>query len=269
MSLISDIIMQTDLTNTKVIKEIEKLSKDWTNNLDIPDPDPLVWSQSNQDPFGWASSSDSSWWWTPWSSPMSNSSMLTIWDFMIKSLKTYNNRAWWKIVIWKDMQSVEAIPNDILIKDLVADQSKSWSWETIYSVANGNQFNFSVTTWTATNTDQATMKPETLHLNIVDILVDGIYEVEFAYGFDLITNINAIRWIIAVNWAFIINHKYDGTPLLSDVDLMMSWYRKKYLSLKKWDKVEYILKADYSWSWSFTLLKDYTYWSIHYLASNR
>lgn len=180
-------------------------------------------------------------------------------DFAIESLKTYKNRKWRKLVVWYQEASVEMIPNDDVIKELQSDYSASWSGAVKYS----SQLDFSVNTW-STYTTESSWKQDTAP-NKIEIIKPGIYEIEFAYWLNSIVNLSAVRIAIEKNGTEIFQDKQERTT----PPLTLSWYRKKKVQLVKWDKLEFILSANYSWSGSVTVDKTYTYRSINYFKSNR
>lgn len=235
------------------MKEIERLAKEGGNSEAIPVDPPI---QNPIDMFG-------------------KLSMFFIQDFGIESKKTFKNRAWWKVVVWKAQQSVEMIPNDVVIKVLQADVNCSWAWVVKYCTANANQFDFSVNSWSPYTTESSWIQP-LLTPNIIQIVMPWIYEIEFAYGITSISDLWAIKFAIEQNWVEVLKDKHERPQVLDSIApsyttpiTTLSWYRRWKVELAKWDLIEFVTTTSYSWWGSFTVDQEYTYRSIHYFSSNR
>lgn len=206
-----------------------------------------------------------------------NLQMFFVQDFAIESMKTYKNRKWWKLVVWQKEWSVEMIPNDVVIKVLQWDEAISWSGTIKYCTANGNELDFSVNTWSE-YTSESTRK-QTTDDNIIEIMKDGIYEIEFAYWVTAISGLWAIKFAIESNGVEILKDKQERPQVMVDYNdptktyatpvTTISWYRKWYIQLEKWDLIEFVTTANFPWSWTGTVDEEYTYRSIHYFSSNR
>lgn len=206
--------------------------------------------------------------------------MFWIGDFANESMKTYKNRKWWKLMVGSAEASVEMIPDDIVIKELQWDTPVWSSGAVKYCTTNGNQFDFSVNTWSPYTIESTWKVPTSPSApNKIAILKTWVYEIEFAYGITSATWLSAIRFAIEKNGNAIIQDKQERPLVLADYNdptktfvypiTTLSWYRKKYVSLTKWDLIELIVSANCPVSGSFTLEKDYTYRSLHYFKSNR
>ena len=199
-------------------------------------------------------------------------------------MKTFKNRNWRKIVIWDQQQSVEAISDDIIYKILQSSYNASGSWIIHYN----DLLDFTVNTWSPL-TNQSTRIPHVpilpdTNLNRIEIVTPWIFEIEFAYWITDINSLHAIRFAIEKNWIAIIQDKHERVNVVTwgsfsapstlsltnwNPETIVTWYRKQFIKLEKWDLLDFIMNVDYLWSWSLTLDKDYTYRSIHYLKSNR
>lgn len=206
-----------------------------------------------------------------------NLQMFFVQDFAIETMKTYKNRKWWKLVVWQKEWSVEMISNDVVIKTLQSNATPSWSGTVKYCTANANQFDFSVNTWSE-YTNEST-REQTTDPNILEIVKAWIYEIEFAYWITAINKLWAIKFAIESNWIEVLKDKQERPQVMVDYNdptktyatpvTTISWYRKWYIELAKWDLIEFVTTANYSWSGSFTVDSEYTYRSIHYFSSNR
>jgi hypothetical protein len=166
------------------------------------------------------------------------------------------------------------IPNDVVTKVLQANGNASWSGTVKYCVANGNQFNFTVNTWSP-YTEQSSRK-QPVSLNKIEIVIPGIYEIEIKYGIGSIADLSAIRFAVENNTNAVIQERHErpqvqitDAPTFGTPVSMISWYRKEHVQLAKWDILEFIVSAVYSWTGSFILDKDYTSRTLHYFSSNR
>lgn len=208
--------------------------------------------------------------------------MFFIQDFALESLKTFKNRKWWRLVVGKEEQSVEMIPNDVVIKVLQANVNCSGAGVVKYCTANANQFDLSVNTWSAYTSESSWKQP--IGLNQIEIVKPWIYEIEFAFGITSISSLWAIKFAIEQNGTEILKDKHEWPQVVtwwsfsapSTLNLnywtpitTLSWYRSGKIELFKWDIIEFVTTANYLWSGSFTVDAEYTYRSIHYFSSNR
>lgn len=234
-------------------KELDRLAKEWANTLDLPTSIEQIIQPIEKD---WGKS------------------MFSIQDFALKSMKTFKNRPGRKIVVWDAQQSVEMIPNDVITKVLQSNGSGSWSGTIKYCVASGNQFDFTVNTWSPYTIQSSRKQP--LILNKLEIVTPWIYEIEFAYWVTSMNNVQAIRFAVEKWWVAIVQDRQErpqvqitDAPTFGFPITTISWYRRQKVKLVKWDTLEFIVSVLYSWSGSFTLDKNYTSRTLHYFSSNR
>jgi len=209
--------------------------------------------------------------------------------------KTYYNRNNWNVVVWDKWKSIEMIPTDIGIKNLVADESRTWTWSNVYATVFWNEFNFSGIN---TTENKSTIEND---WNKIKILEDWLYEVWFNFGIELIWHVEWIEvWVTSnVVWKNVFHKEYWS---MTWIDISATWTcsgscwewscsgtcstfttiylddmsftrrfiwnsRKRYFEFNKWDILEFIVMALYepSFTWTFKLLKDYTDWYVRYL----